>query len=374
MRVLTITLLVIWIVALLRTILNLLTVHRLRARMPAHTPLVSVIVPARDEEEDIERTVRALLAQTYPALEVVVVDDRSTDATGAILDSIADPRLIVIHATEEPPPGWLGKPWALHQGSRRASGELLLFVDADVTYAPEGVAAAVARFEESGVGLLSLFPRLGMQGFWEHIAMPNLAVFAFTFLPLWLANRSRMPVLAVGGGPGNLLRRRDYDDAGGHEALKDAVIDDVGLARLMRRHGYRTEVVRAEDFVYVRMYHGLREVVDGFTKNAFSTFGRSYVMVVVLTVLTLIVHVGPYVLALTGDAISILTVAAITLSRIILFAALGYRLDNAIFGNVPMVLLWLYILIRSTWITGIRRRLLWRGRTYDASRTRFGAD
>lgn len=374
MRVLTITLLAVWIAALLRTILNLLTVHRLRARMPAHTPLVSVIVPARDEEEDIERTVRAMLAQTYPALEVIVVDDRSTDATGAILDSIADPRLIVVHATEEPPQGWLGKPWALHQGSRRASGELLLFVDADVTYAPEGVAAAVARFEESGVGLLSLFPRLGMHGFWEHIAMPNLAVFAFTFLPLWLANRNRMPVLAVGGGPGNLLRRRDYDDAGGHEALKDAVIDDVGLARLMRRHGYRTEVVRAEDFVYVRMYHGLREVVDGFTKNSFSTFGRSYVMVVVLTVLTLIVHVGPYVLALTGDVISILTVAAITLSRIILFAAVGYRMDNAIFGNVPMVLLWLYILVRSTWVTGIRRRLLWRGRMYDASRTRFGAD
>lgn len=374
MRVLTITLLVIWIVALLRTILNLLTVPRLRARMPAHTPLVSVIVPARDEEEDIERTVRALLAQTYPALEVIVVDDRSTDTTGAILDSIDDPRLVVFHATEEPPPGWLGKPWALHQGSLRATGDLLLFVDADVVYAPEGVAAAVARLEESGVGLLSLFPRLGMRGFWEHIAMPNLAVFAFTFLPLWLANRTRVPVLAVGGGPGNLLRRRDYDLAGGHQALSDAVIDDVGLARLMRRRGYRTEVVRAEDFVYVRMYHGLREVVDGFTKNAFSTFGRSYIAALLLIVLTLIVHVGPYVLALTGDMIAILTVAAITLSRIILFAALGYRIDNAIFGNVPMVLLWLYILARSAWVTGVRRRLHWRGRTYDASRTRFGAD
>jgi hypothetical protein len=122
------------------------------------------------------------------------------------------------------------------------------------------------------------------------------------------------------------------------------------------------------------MYHGLREVIDGFTKNAFTTFGRSYIAAVLLIVLTLIVHVGPYVLALTGDLVSILTVAVITLSRVILFAAVGYRIDNAIFGNVPMVLLWLWILARSMWITGVRRRLHWRGRTYDARRTRFGSD
>ena len=374
MRVLTSLLLLGWILAVLRTILNLLTVHRLKARMPAHVPLVSVIVPARDEEEDIERTVRALLAQTYPALEVVVIDDRSTDGTSAILARIDDPRLIVLRGEEEPPPGWLGKPWALHQGSLRATGELLLFVDADVVYAPETVAAAVARFEESGVGLLTLFPRIGMKGFWEHIGMANLAVFAFTFLPLWLANRTRIPLLAVGGGPGNLVRRRDYDAADGHVALQDAVVDDVGLARLMRRHGYRTEAVLADDFVYVRMYHGLREVVEGFTKNGFTTFGRNYFTVGFLIILTFIAHIVPYILALTGDVMSIVTVGLITLSRIILFAALGYRMDNAIFGNVPMVLLWLYILIRSTWITGIRRQLHWRGRTYDARRTRFGAD
>ena len=363
-----------WIVALLRTILNLLLVPRLRARMPAHTPPLSVIIPARDEEEDIGNTVRAMLAQTYPSLEVIVVDDRSTDKTGAILDAFDDPRLVVVHATEEPPPGWLGKPWALHQGSLRATGEMLLFVDADVVYAPEGVAAAVARVEESGVGLLSLFPRLGMKGFWENVAMPNLAVFAFTMMPLWLANRTRIPALAVGGGPGNLLRRRDYDSAGGHEALRDAVIDDVGLARLMRRRGFRTEAVRADDLVYVRMYRGLREVVDGFTKNCFTTFNRSYTLAALLFVFSLVTILLPHVMAFTGDPVWLANVAVMTLTRVILFAALGYRLDIAVIGYVPMLLLWLYILIRSTWITGIRRQLHWRGRTYDASRTRFGAD
>lgn len=373
LRVITWLLLITWIAALLRTIVNLFTIHRLTPRMPSRTPPVSIIVPARDEEEDIEATVRALLAQTYPDFEVIVIDDRSVDATPQILARIDDPRLTVIRG-EEPPAGWLGKPWALHQGSLRARGELLLFVDADVVYAPETVAAAVARIEESDVALVSLFPRLGMRGFWEHIAMPNLAVFAFTFLPLWLANRSRIPYLAVGGGPGNLVRRREYEVAGGHEALSDAVIDDVGLARLMRRRGDRTEVVRADDFVYVRMYHGGREVIEGFTKNGFTTFGRSYLAVFLLTVVTLIGNVLPYALALMGDVVSMITVGVITLGRVILFRSLGYRLDNALLGNVPMVLLWLYILLRSTWVTGIRRQLHWRGRRYDASRTRFGAD
>ena len=373
MRVLNSIILVMWIVALLRTILNLTTLHRLRARMPARTPLVSIIIPARDEEASIGETVQAMLAQTYPSIEVIVVDDRSTDSTGAILKSIDDPRLIAIRG-EEPPEGWLGKPWALHQGSLRARGDLLLFVDADVVYQPPAVAAAVARFEETEPAMMTLFPRLGMRGFWEHIAMPNLAVFAFMVMDLWLANRTRIPFLALGGGPGNLVRRDVYDAAGGHEALKAAVVDDVALARLIRSAGHRTEAVRADDFVYVRMYRGLRELVHGFTKNSFATFGRSYVSVIILVILSLVLHVYPYLAALTGDAAAIATVILISVTRVILFTSLGYRLDNALFGNPLMVLLWMWILIRSTWITGIRRQLHWRGRTYDASRTRFGAD
>lgn len=373
MRVLNSIILVLWIVALLRTILNLASIHRLRVRMPARTPLVSVIIPARDEEASIGDTVRALLAQTYPSIEVIVVNDRSTDSTAAILDSIDDPRLLTLTG-EEPPAGWLGKPWALHQGTLRASGELFLFVDADVVYQPPAVAAAMARLEDSGAEMISLFPRLGMKGFWEHIAMPNLAVFAFMVMDLWLANRSRHPLLAVGGGPGNLVRREAYHAAGGHEALRDAVVDDVALARLIRRSGRRTEVVRADGFVYVRMYRGLREIVEGFTKNCFATFGRSYLLAFVLFILSIVLHVYPYFAALTGDAAAIATVVLISITRLILFQSLGYRLDNAIFGNPLMVLLWMWILVRSTWITGIRRQLHWRGRMYDASRTRFGAD
>ena len=400
MRLLAYAVLAFWVVALGRTILNLLLTPRLTPRQPRHFPRVSVIIPARDEERAIERTVRAFLAQTYPDLELIVVNDRSVDRTGDILAEIsgqlavgsgqeapAPPRSdsspahsplptahFVVLNNEEPPPGWLGKPWALHQGSRRATGELLLFVDADVLYEPDAVTSAVARFEESGVDLVSLFPHLEMQGFWEHVAMPNLAFFAFSVIPLWLVNRTRVALLAIGGGPGNLVRREDYEALGGHEALRDAVVDDVALARLLRRGGRRTEAVRAERSVRVRMYHGLGEIIRGFTKNAFAVIGYSYVVAAITFALAIVFHLLPFALALTGDPVAIVTVGTILLTRLVLFAAIGYRLDNALFAHPLMIGVWLWILIRSIWITGIRKQLHWRGRTYDAGQTKFGAD
>jgi chlorobactene glucosyltransferase len=362
--------LAIWVLTLVRTVVNLAVVPRLRTRSPRRFPLVSVIIPARDEERTIERTVRAMLAQTYPELEIVVVNDRSTDATGSILNGLRDPRLVVVSGAE-PPAGWLGKPWALHQASSRARGELLLFVDADVIYEPDAIRAAVAHLEERDVALLSLFPRIVMEGFWEHVIMPNLVVFAFSFLPLWAANRSRIPLLAIGGGPGNLVRRSDYEAAGGHEALKAAVVDDVGLARLMRRAGWRTEAVRAEEYVSVRMYHGLSEIVEGFTKNAFAVFAYSYALVGFFLLLALLFHLFPFALALLGNELALAIVALIALTRLLLFRSMRYRLDNALLGHPLMIGAWCWILVRSTWITGIRRRLLWRGRVYDARGTRF---
>ncbi|MDQ3282426.1 MAG: glycosyltransferase [Acidobacteriota bacterium] len=365
--------LIVWLLTLGRTIVNLLLVPRLRHRTPRATPLLSVIIPARDEERTIERTVRAMLAQSYPTLELIVVNDRSTDATAAILASIDDPRLIVVNGVE-PPYGWLGKPHALHLGASHAKGELLLFVDADVIYAPHAVEAAVAHIEGRDVALLTLFPCFEMRGFWEHVVMPNLSTFAFSFLPIWLTNRSRFRLLAIGGGTGNLVTREAYEKSGGHTALADAVIDDVGLARLMRRSGRRTEIVRADDDVHVRMYHGLREIVEGFTKNAFVAFNRSYLVALLFLPVAVAVHILPYVLALFGNPYAIAIVAVIALTRLILFTSLRYGVINALFAHPLMIGVWCWIMLRSIWYTGIRRQVHWRGRTYDSEKTKFGAD
>lgn len=375
-----------WVVALLLTIVNLATIPRLRAPdEPSAFPLVSVIIPARDEAASIAETVRRFLAQTYPHLEVIVVDDLSSDGTGEIARraAAADPRLIVVHG-EEPPPGWLGKPWAMQQGARRARGDLLLFVDADVRYEPAAVAAMVAFRERTCADLIAVLPRVQMRGFWEHVLMPQLACFVFRSIPVFLANRSRVRGLAAGGGVGNLVLRRTYERSGTHEALRDAVIDDVGLARLVRARGGTTRGALADDLVSIRIYHGFREIVAGFTKNMFPLFG--WIGTAFLASVWLVFHFAPHLVAARGlvrlletssitplDTWSLAAVGIIVLSRVVLFRVLGYRPDNAVLGEVPMSLGWLYILARSAWVVGVRRRLEWRGRLYPSA-TRFGAE
>jgi glycosyltransferase involved in cell wall biosynthesis len=370
-------------------VLNLSLVPRLKAQATVDRgPLVSIVIPARNEERAIGRTVTALLAQTYRSVEIIVVDDQSSDGTAAVVEEIAatDPRVTLVRG-EQPPAGWLGKPWALHQGSGRAKGELLFFVDADVFYSPPAVAAAVAYISGSNAALITLFPDFEMKGFWENVGIPQLAFAGFVMVPTWLANRTTRPSLGIGGGTGNLVRRDAYAEADGHVALHQAIVDDVALARLVRTAGRRTEVVRAEDLVSIRMYHGGRDIVEGFTKNFYTAFGArlwmlpfTFTFIIAANLLPYALFVSAIVHGVRGIPISTAAwlgcaaVATITIARMILFAALGYRIDNAIFLHPVMILLGLYVYVRSAWRTGVRRQVSWRGRTYDAADTRFGAE
>ncbi|MGZ7040818.1 MAG: glycosyltransferase [Thermoanaerobaculia bacterium] len=374
-----------WIWALSRTLLNLALIPRLRPQTLAREPFVSIVIPARNEERAIGRTVRALLAQTYRNLEIIVVDDQSADGTPRIVAEIAGDRVTLVRG-EAPPPGWLGKPWALHQGSLRAKGELLFFVDADVFYSPEALGAAVARIEESGAALLTIFPNFEMEGFWENVGIPQLALGAFMLIPSWLSNRTTRPSLGIGGGTGNLVRREAYAEADGHVTLHQAIVDDVALARLIRTAGGRTELVRAEDLVSIRMYHGARSIIDGFTKNFYIALGARLWIVPLMIAFTVIVNLVPYAFGVSAivhairgvpvtpaEWLGCAAVALITITRVVLFAALRYRIDNALFLHPIAMTFVLYLYLRSAWKTGVRREVLWRGRTYDAADTRFGA-
>ena len=161
---------------------------------------------------------------------------------------------------------------------------------------------------------------------------------------------------------------------GGFGSLQGAVVDDVGLARLVRQRGYRTRAVRADALLSVRMYENAGAIVDGFTKNIFHAMQRSYISAAFFLALIVILHLLPYVLAFTGDWAAIGSVILATLTRVVIFRSFRYRLDNAVFLHPLMVLFWAWIMLRSVWITGIRKQIRWRGRTYDAAHTRFGAE
>jgi len=351
-----------------------------RGLRPDSRPRVSVVIPARNEAAGIGRAVGSHLAQEYPDLQVVVVDDCSTDGTGRALEALAreDPRLTVV-AGDEPPEGWLGKPHALWLGSAAADGEILLFADADVRYDPRTLREAVAVMEGRGLDLLAFFPRLETRGFWESVLLPYLAVAVFLGLG-FLARVRRCPI-AMGAGAGNLVRRRVYDTVGGHAALPDSVVDDVRLAVTVKRAGFRVGAFRAEDRVSVRIYSGFRGVWNGFTKNlAWVYSGVGGALLFALTIGLSAVSIAPaavLAIAAVGGKIAgrdVALAAAVYASSVLLRGTLAAVLRDPLWPALAqpiMAAVWTGLMGRSLFHRFIRRRLTWRGREFHARSARF---
>ena len=240
------------------------------AERPARDgPLVSIVVPARDEEGSIGETVESLLAQTYRNLELVVVDDESEDATTARAAAViaADPRGRVV-AGEAPPEGWLGKPWALVQGVAETSGEWLLFSDADMRHEPTAVGCALAVAQRHELPGLSLLPRLRTGSQAEQVVLPAALTAISTFIAPGPLIRSRRSSVAISVGGWTLIRRGVYDRIGGHGAVRDRVAEDLELARNAKAAGAPIELCDGVPLASLRMYHGLGGLWRGWSKNA----------------------------------------------------------------------------------------------------------
>ncbi len=239
---------------------------------PGPLPRLSVNVAALNEEATVERAMRTLLAADYPDLEILAVNDRSTDRTGAILETLAavDPRLRVAHVRELPP-GWVGKNHALHVGAQRASGEYLLFTDADVHFHPTALRRAVRTALDRELDHLVLLPEIVLDGFWEKLLITFFGTaFLFWFQP-WKVSRPRSTAY-LGVGAFNLVRAEAYRRAGGHAALPMDIIDDLKLGKRMKESGARASCGFSGALVRVRWAEGLRGIIAGISKNSFAGF------------------------------------------------------------------------------------------------------
>lgn len=255
-------------------------------------PSISVIVPARNEIEMLEHSLRSLLAQTGVDLEVIVINDHSTDGTGDLADSIAaeDNRVRVIHDPDLPE-GWLGKLNGMHKGATLAKNDLLLFTDADIIHAPGVLALAVDQLESANLALLSLLPLLEWKTFWENMIVPSM----FLAVPMFAHPRVQDPDSddAVGAGAFLLVRRQPYESIGGHEPLKAEVVDDMMLARTLKRNGHHVDFQLAPDLLRCRMFRSNREAFWGLTKNALhSVEGKPWAPVLIAPGLGLLMGTG----------------------------------------------------------------------------------
>ena len=341
----------------------LLTVHTaLNAtllRVPTATSTrasVSVLLPVRDEALRIEPCLRALLAQTGVDLEVVVLDDGSLDGTAALVRRIADGDLRVRLLTGRPlMPGWLGKPHACQQlaDAAAATSDVLIFVDADVVLAPHAVAATVALLDETGLDLMSPYPRQEAPGA-TRLVQPLLQWSWLTFLPLRLAERSPRPSLSAANGQLLAVRRAAYDRAGGHAAVKAEVVEDVELLRAMKRVGGRGGVCDGTSLATTRMYDDWAALVDGYSKSLWTLPPTTVVVMALLYVL-------PPVAALRGSRAGLVGYAAGVAGRVISGRRTGARVWPDALAHPVSVAAFVGLAMRSR-LARRRGALTWKGR------------
>jgi chlorobactene glucosyltransferase len=238
---------------------------------------VTVIIPARNESDTIETVVRSILASAYRPFELIVVDDRSTDDTAAVVERLAagEPRLRLVHG-EALPDGWYGKPWACAQGAKAGSGALLLFTDADTRHEPELLGRAVGALERERADLVTVSPHQRCVTFWERLIMPQIWLLLGLRYHPRRVNRARRERDVIANGQFILTTREAYEAVGTHAAVRHEVAEDLALAQAYLRHGRRLHFAFAERLMETRMYQGLPQLIEGWSKNIYLGGRRSF--------------------------------------------------------------------------------------------------
>jgi len=355
------------------------------APSPQEPALISVCIPARNEERNIGRCVEALLAQTYPNFEIIVLDDRSTDATPEILNNLSKAHslrkvpLKIINGSELTP-GWAGKPHALTQAAAAARGEWLCFVDADTFVTPEALSAVYARVIETKADLFTIMTRQIMLTFWERTVLP-LVMLALSvgFSPRKVNDPKRKD--AIANGQFIFIKQDVYKSVGGHEAIKGSIVEDKDLAVLVKGEGYRLVVADGRRVASTRMYTSLSEMWEGWTKNIYlglrdnrgllllGVFGAFLAFTTALLLPLWVV--GGIVLVVTGsqvDGIVVLVEALILWGYLVFWRVLASRgmgIPTWYALTIPVGAgVFAAMMITSAWNGLSGKGVTWKGRTY----------
>jgi chlorobactene glucosyltransferase len=369
-----VSLIVFIVILIVIAISNLLTWRRFKlGRYPEskERPKVTVMVPVRNEEENIEVCVRSLLAQEYSDLEVIVLDDHSTDRTWKLLQEFRNDKRLTLMKGKDLPQDWFGKHWACHQMTNLARGELLAFTDADTRHHPDSIRSAVDAFISEDADLLTAIPFEEAKTFGENLMVPVLPFAILSFLPLSVAHNVRWPAYSATVGQFMMFKRETFEAIGGYPAIKHKQVDDMALGQRIKRMGYRWRLYDGQDRISCRMYDNFDDAFHGFGKTIFSAFERKIIPFLFVWLWLFCVFTEPLVVAgirIAGGPISDLSLyIAITtiLISLVLWAI------NVVKFRFRWWVVFLYpVVFTVTWVMSVYAvrlaasgKATWKGRT-----------
>ncbi len=349
------------------------------SKVPQPAPLISILIPARNEENNIRKCLESLQKQDYPNFEILVLDDNSDDDTNIIVSEMAakDSRIRLI-CGESLPDDWAGKPFACYQLARKAKGDWLLFVDADTTFAPHALRGTLALALELKTSLLSGFNHQIADSFPQKVVMPVFYFIILGWAPLWLLHNTRKPLPSVAIGQFLLFPREAYWRMGGHQVVKNRIVEDIWLGAEVTKRGGRHVAVDLSSVVSCHMYHNMREMWDGLGKSIYAVIAIAPLAIVVFAGLACVLYFAPYYFLLrgliTGQETFIWNILVILQIAIMLF--MRWMLDSRF--REPGVSMWFqpfgllfYLLdvLYSGWRWATGAPVTWKERSYSKGTT-----
>jgi chlorobactene glucosyltransferase len=334
-------------------------------------PFISIIIPARNEEENIVDCLNGILNQKYENFELIVVDDNSNDKTPYLVEKFVDKnKNLKFLRLNFLPEGWMGKNFACWNGFNLSKGEYLLFTDADTRFIDENlIEYAISKMKEKDLKLLSLIPKIEAISFIEKIFMPLWSFAFITFLPLRILSKKNKFAFAL--GPFLLFERKFYEEIGGHKEIRNEIVDDIFLARKVKKNGGNIAILNGKEFIKVRFYKNYEEIKRGVTKSAFGAFNYSYKILFIFLLLSFIIFFLPFLNFLKGILtscpnlikISFLQISLIYLLKLISDIYNSHDLKYTIFFPISL-LIGIYLCIYSAKEAFFRRGYVWKERFY----------
>ena len=352
-------------------------------------PLISIIIPSRNEESRISKCIETLKKQTYPNLEIIIVDDSTDNTVGVIRKIVGKDNRFKIIKQEKLQPGWVGKPFAVQQGSKIAKGKWLLFIDADTHYDTKVVEKALEHAIKEKIDMLSLVPQHLCQSFWEKVIQPIPLAMLPAISPLAKVNDPKSKV-ATAFGPFILIKKSVFDKVKGYETIKSKIADDAELAKLVKTSGFRLGLANAQNLMKIRMYDRFSEIWSGWSKNIFlgtvqkrginSSFQRLFILLIGLFFI-FVLMIFPFLTFLTSITMYYFT-ASLTWRYILLFSfstwilsifalaytQICYKIGRARYAPISLFLggiVTIGIFLNSGIKSVSRKSVTWKGREYS---------